>query len=153
MEREALTEHLKEIIGSFLEPQGLELVELICRHEGRDLVLQVLVDRPEGGITVGECSGINKEIGNLLDEKNILEGSYLLEVSSPGIDRPLKTKADFFRCIGKEVRFFLNKEVNGKLEWAGEIKKVEGETVFIRLGDVLLEIPLANINKARQEID
>jgi ribosome maturation factor RimP len=153
MDKEALQNELQNIIGSYLKDQMLELIELIYRHEGRDLVLKVMADRPEGGISLGDCASLNREIGMILDEKNLIQGTYLLEVSSPGVDRPLKTKVDFLRCINREVRFFLKEPVGDKLEWAGIIKKIEGESVFIDIEDTFLEIPLARINKARQELE
>ena len=70
-----------------------------------------MADRPEGGIRLGECSQLNRGIGALLDEKDFLSGRYILEVSSPGLDRPLKTKNDLSRKINCEAHFFLNEEV------------------------------------------
>jgi len=152
MDRQEVIENLRVIISEYLEPNNIELVELIYRFEGRDLVLRLLVDYPEGGITVGECAGLNIQISRLLDEKNIIQQGYILEVSSPGIDRPLSTSKDFMRCLNKEVRFFLNELVNGKLEWAGKIVKVDANSVTVATGGDNLSIPLSKINKARQEI-
>lgn len=152
MDKENLIRELRQLIGDFLQAQGVDLVDLIYRFEGRGPVLRILADWPEGGITLGECSRLNQEIARLLDEKEIIAQSYLLEVSSPGIDRPLKNREDFTHSLQRQVRFFLNQPVNGKVEWAGLIKRVEDNAVFIEQEDVLLEIPLASINKARQEI-
>jgi len=152
MDRYEISAELEKVIGGYLKGQGLELVELIYHYEGRNLVLRILVDRPDGGINLGECALLNQEIGRILDEKNTLDRSYLLEVSSPGIDRPLKRKEDFLRCINKRARFFLSEPLDGKLEWAGEIERVEEEKVLIDTGKAELEIPLSKINKAKQEI-
>lgn len=85
-----------------MKNQNLDLVDIIYRYEGRGLVLRVLVDKPEGGITLDECAGLNNEISRILDEKDMLQQRYILEVSSPGLDRPLNSKNDFLRCINKE---------------------------------------------------
>jgi ribosome maturation factor RimP len=124
MDRQELADALRAIIGDFLKKQNLDLVELIYRYEGRDLVLRALVDRPEGGITLGDCAYLNNEISRILDEKGILQERYILEVSSPGLDRPLNSKNDFLRCINKRIMIFLNEPINAKLELEGIIARV-----------------------------
>ncbi len=152
MDRQEIIAELKDIIGDYLKIQRLDLVDLILRHEGRDLIVRILVDRPEGGITLDECFGLNVQISNLLDEKDILQTRYILEVASPGLDRPLKTKNDFSRCVDKKARFFLNEPVNGKIEFEGVINKVENDSVYIGNNNEIIEIPLTKINKAKQVI-
>jgi len=152
MDRYEITEELCKLIEEYLAARGLELVELIYRREGREQVLRALVDRPEGGISLGECGRLNKDLGMLLDEKNILAESYTLEVSSPGLDRPLREKKDFQRSKGKLVKFFLREMVEGKLEWDGVITEVTDDAVHIEAKDKLLVIPLALINKAKMLI-
>lgn len=152
MDREGIIEEFKIFLADFLRSRNLDLVDVIHRYEGPDLVLRILVDKPEGGISLGECAGLNRELSDILDERNILEQRYILEVSSPGLDRPLKTEADFIRSLDKKVKFFLSEQINGKLEWDGVVKSASGENVFIEIGTEILEIPLAKINKARQII-
>ncbi|MCX5711970.1 MAG: ribosome maturation factor, partial [Candidatus Omnitrophica bacterium] len=84
MDRQEIIGQLKAVISEYLDCRDMELVELIYRQEGRDLVLRLLVDYPEGGITIGECAELNRSVGIMLDEKNIIEQNYILEVSSPG---------------------------------------------------------------------
>ena len=152
MDREALVNALKTCLADFLKSRNLDLVEVIHRYEGKDSVLRILVDKPEGGITIGECAGLNRELSALLDEKNILEEQYILEVSSPGLDRPLKTENDFSRCLNKRAKFFLNDLINGKLEWDGVITKVDGKIVYVDTGTGIMEAPLDKINKAKRII-
>jgi len=153
MDRQEIVPELKNIIGDYLKIQGLDLIDLIYRHEGRDSIVRILVDRLEGGITVGECAKINIQISNLLDEKDILQTRYILEVASPGLDRPLKTKNDFSRCINRRARFFLNESINGKIELEGLISKVDNGSVYIESKNEIIEIPLIKINKAKQIIE
>ena len=153
MDRQEIIAELQDIIGEYLKEQGLELVDIICRHEARDLILRILLDRPEGGITLDECARFNIQISSLLDEKDILQARYILEVASPGLDRPLKTKNDFLRCIDRRARLFFNEPINGKIELEGVISKVENESVFIEHNDEIIEIPLMRINKAKQIIE
>jgi ribosome maturation factor RimP len=149
MQNEELFSELQALIGDYLQSKGVDLVELIYRHEGRDLVLRVLADYPSGGITIGECAALNRELGAFLDEKNIPDFAYTLEVSSPGIDRPMRQKKDFLRNCGKDARFFLKEMVAGKVEWAGSIESVDENAVYLReVKGALLPIPLAMIQKA-----
>ena len=129
------------------------MVDLIYRYEARDLVLRILVDRPEGGVSLGECARMNNEISEILDGKDILQARYVLEVSSPGIDRPLVTGSDFLRCVNRRARFFLNETINGKLELEGTIIKVEDDAVFIDIEGESIKVPLSRINKAKQVVD
>ena len=152
MDRQEIIAELKNIIDEYLKIQGLDLVDLILRQEGRDLILRILVDRLDGGITVGECANLNQRISNLLDEKDILQTRYVIEVSSPGLDRALKTRNDFLRCINRRAKFFLNELINGKIELEGLICKVENDSVYIESKNEPIEIPLTKINKAKQVI-
>ncbi|MBU1124417.1 MAG: ribosome maturation factor RimP [Candidatus Omnitrophica bacterium] len=153
MEKDAIIQEIGKTAKEYLAQQGLVLFEVLSHYEGSDLVLRILVDRPEGGITIQECAQVNKGIRALLDEKNIIPRGYLLEVSSPGIDRPLKTKDDFFRCQNRMVKFFLNTAVEGKVEWDGVITQVTEEQVSLACQDRTLQIPLTYINKAKQLIE
>jgi len=152
MDRESLISELEVIIGNYLKEKNLDLVELTYRFEGQGLVLRILTDRPEGGISLGDCFSLNREIGAFLDEKNILQDRYILEVSSPGLDRPLRNKNDFFRCRNKMVQFFLKEPIGGKLEWAGKISSVDEEAVKIEQGGREILLPLEKIIKGKQVI-
>ena len=153
MDRQEIANELKNIIGNYLKNKGLDLVDLIYRYEGRDLFLRILADRPEGGITIEECASLNNEISEILDERDISRERYILEVSSPGLDRPLKTKNDFLRCMDKRVKFFLAEPVAGKIEPEGIICQVAEDTVYIKIGANTVAIPLSKIKKAKQNID
>lgn len=150
MNRMEILVELERIIGDLLRSRGVDLVEIICRQEGRDLVLRILADRPEGGITLGECADLNRQISMVLDEKQILQENYLLEVSSPGLDRPLKTKSDFLRCLNRRAHFFLSEPISGRLELEGVIIRLEDESVHIEEKDIIAAVPLVKITKAKQ---
>ena len=145
---------LNEVIGNYLAENNFEVVELIFRYEGRNLVLRLFVEKPEGGITLDECATLNRRLGELLEAGDILPESYLLEVSSPGLDRELKTREDFTRCLRKQAVFYLNDLVGGKYQQEGLISRVDEGAVFIEIlkehnSAQVLEIPLTKINKAK----
>ena len=153
MDKQELIAKLKDIIGNYLQGQGLDLVELIYRYGGRNLILRMLVDKPEGGITLDECAHLNNEISRILDEENILQERYTLEVSSPGLDRPIATKKDFQRCVNRKARFFLSELIFGERELEGMINKVDDEAVYIDIEGKTIKIPLSKITKAKQIVD
>lgn len=153
MDKEALTQELARIIGGYIRERGMELVELILRHEGQGLVLRVLVDWPGGGITMGECARLNQQISHILDSSDIIQQRYMLEVCSPGLDRPLVTRMDFSRCQNKTARFFLREAVNGKIEIEGVIAAVTEDAVEVHSQNLRVSVPLAKIARAKQVID
>ena len=148
MDKESLGRELKLLFEQRFIAQGFELVDVIYRQEGRQLFLRILADRLGGGINLGECAQLSREISQALDEKNIIASGYMLEVSSPGLDRPLKSKEDFRRCLNKQAVFFLNDLVNDKCQWEGLIDRVDDTNVAINRSGQILEIPLTKINKA-----
>lgn len=143
---------LKSLIQDFLLIKSVELIEFSSRFEGRGVVLKLIIDKPQGGITVGECSELNRAISRLLDEQNLITQSYALEISSPGLDRPLVSKNDFFRCMNKPVHVFLKEMIDGKWEWEGTIAAVTETAVSLESGSRIRELPLTKINKAKQII-
>ena len=149
MANEGLIEQLEDLFSGFLENKGFDLVELAHQYGGPKLILTVLTDKPQGGITLAECARICKELKNQLEETNIIPGDYILEVASPGLDRPLKSGKDFRRALNKEVVFFLNDPVSGKIQWQGIIQQADENSVFVQAAGEVLGIPLLKINKAR----
>ncbi|MFA6216610.1 MAG: hypothetical protein WDL87_03045 [Candidatus Omnitrophota bacterium] len=153
MNNPELMRELESLLRDYLQAQAIDLVELLYRYEGGKLVLRILADRPYGGIKLDECARLNYSIGNLLEEKDIIKERYVLEVASPGVDRPMKAVKDFLRCIDREARFFLNEPVGEKIEIAGIIKQANQDFVLIESERGTLEIPLSKINRAKQIID
>lgn len=149
MVSDILINELKSLLKDYLASLNFVLVDIISRYEGRDLFIRILVDKSEGGINLDECARLNRDIGGLLDEKDIIKEKYILEVSSPGLDRPLKTREDFSRFLNKKVKFFLNEAINGKLEWDGLINQVSQESVFVATAEGTMEVPIIKINKAK----
>ncbi|OGX18229.1 MAG: hypothetical protein A3K83_03225 [Omnitrophica WOR_2 bacterium RBG_13_44_8b] len=150
MDRHAVIEQLRSIIEDYLGCENLDLVDIIYRYEGGSLFLRVLVDKPEGGISLDECAFINSRLSKILDEKDYIGQRYMLEVSSPGLDRPLISKNDFLRCSGREVKFFLTEKINGKIELDGIIERVSEDSVFINTKPGAVEIPILKVRKAKQ---
>lgn len=152
MDFQSKVRQLREAILPILEEDGIELVEINFFTMGAKSILRLLLDRKEGGITLGDCARVNTKIGRMLDENNLLQERYILEVSSPGLDRPLKTPGDFSRCINRKVRFFLSESIIGKIEIQGEIKGLTENSVVVQAEEENIEIPLAKVLRAKQII-
>ena len=131
---------------------GADLVELTLKRRGRTQVVEVLVDKDADGITIGECSAINREIFRQCDEAQILGEDFQVEVSSPGLDRPLRTTKDFSRKMGQSIRVHLRAPVKERLEYSGTIEAVKDNRVVVDTPQGLMELAIDNIQKAVQEI-
>ena len=149
---ELLLDKLKAIIDPITAEMNLVLVDLSLRRYYGNISIEILADKEFGGITIEECTALNRRIGQTMEEMNLIAGSFNLEVSSPGLDRPLKTKKDFVRTIRRPVRFFLAQPVAEKLEHAGTIEHVEDENVLVNINGEVIRIPINIINKAKQII-
>ena len=143
-----MVKELESMINGLFSIKNIELIDLILRPEGRKLVIRVLADYPDGGITLGECALLNRRLGDLIEEKELIASEYILEVSSPGLDRNLSSKKDFLRCKNKEAVFFLKEPVEGKLEWQATVINADDNNVNVKAPERELVIPLNKINKA-----
>jgi ribosome maturation factor RimP len=125
-----LTEKLKEKLLPLIEEENLELVDLEYSPGGPKSLLRIYVDKP-AGVTIDDCANLSRKISDFLDMEDLIPYRYNLEVSSPGLDRPLIKKEDFIRKIGEKIRVFLKEPVEGKVELAGEIKNFQEETLYL----------------------
>ncbi len=133
---------------------GYELVEVSLLGRGKRTLLRVFIDR-EGGVTLNDCEVFSRRLESLLDVEDPLAGSYTLEVSSPGLDRPLKDPKDFRRSIGKLVRIVTREDINNRTFFAGRLVGVDGDLVRLSVseGGEEVVIPFDIISRARLEIE
>ncbi|MCU0666609.1 MAG: hypothetical protein MUF05_05910 [Candidatus Omnitrophica bacterium] len=144
---------LEEKIGKSVSEQGFELVELLCRQNQGSFTITALVDRREGGITLDECVSLNSLIGEFLEKEDLIPGSYILEVSSPGVDREFSKKKDFMRSLNCKIKFFLKEQVDGKIEWDGVLEQVKDNDLIVKAKQGYIVIPLEKVNKAKRIIE
>ncbi len=137
---------LKEKIEPLVEEDGLEIVDFEFFQGGPASVLRIYVDKA-GGVTVEQCASLSRRIGDFLDIEDLIPHRYMLEVSSPGLDRPLICGADFKRKIGERVKVFLKEEVRGRMELVGKIKNLEGENLRFQV-----ESPASGVGEETEEI-
>jgi ribosome maturation factor RimP len=143
-----LKESLKRKLLPLIEEEGLELVELEFTGKLPHSVLRVYVDQA-GGIDVEECARLSRKLSDFLDTEDLIEKSYTLEVSSPGLDRPLFSLGDFKRKTGEKVRLYLKTNSDKSTEVIGEIAGVEEEEIRIKIQDKVEAIPLEKIEKGK----
>ena len=149
---------LTEIAEQIVAPLGIGLVDLEYKREGRDMVVRLFLEK-EGGITLDDCSGVSRELSDILDVEDFLPENYTLEVSSPGICRPLKKAADYERFQGhlakiKTFEALADEAGNKRKTFLGTLTGIEGGIVGIDLqeGPHAL-IPLEKVAKANLEFE
>ena len=128
----AIDRRLAEILIPVIEDMGFELVRLRLQG-GKTATLQIMADRPEGGINVDDCAEISTMVSATLDVEDPIEDKYNLEVSSPGIDRPLTRLKDFATFEGYEAKLETNQPIDGRKRFTGVLAGVEGEDVLINI--------------------
>ena len=148
MQEDIAFDRIKDLVSEILRDNKIELVDITYKREGSSKVLRVLADK-ESGITVEECARMNTVISEALDKDNIIDEKYLLEVSSPGLDRHLKTINDFLRIKGKKIRAHTYEPIDGKKEFLGVLETAEDDSISMRDENAkLIKIPLNKISKA-----
>lgn len=125
---------IENMVAEMLEPILIkftyDLVDVEYIKEGPHFYLRVFIDKP-GGVTIDDCQKLSEELSVLLDEKDPIKENYFLEVSSPGLDRPLKGNKDLERSIGKDIEISLYKQLNGKKKYFGKLVSFDNKNIII----------------------
>jgi len=145
--RKQVQRRVEEIADSLLKDEGLELVDLEYRREGRRWVLRLFIDK-EGGVTIEDCAAVSRDLGDILDAKDAVPEAYVLEVSSPGLNRRVRKKEDFSRFAGRKVEVRLTVPQDGRRKIVGNILGVEGEAIVVAAGESTYTIALEEIARA-----
>ena len=124
-------EKTEQLIQPFIDAHHFELVDVEYVKEGSDWYLRVYIDK-EGGITVNDCEAVARRMNDLLDEEDFIADSYVFEVSSPGLGRPLKKEKDYVRSMGKELEIRTYRAINRQKEFYGILTAYTEDTVTIR---------------------
>ena len=129
----SIDRRLAEIVGPVIEGLGFELVRVRLMSSTKSKTLQIMAERPEGGIEVDECADISTAVSAVLDVEDPIEDEYTLEVSSPGIDRPLTRLKDFETFEGYEARIETTEMIDGRRRFKGALAGIEGDEVLLSL--------------------
>jgi len=135
------------LVEDVLDHEGMELVDISYRREPLGWVMRIMIDKA-GGVTIDDCGFISQQLSDILDVKEIMRYSYRLEVSSPGLDRPLRKPADFKRFAGSLVRLKTREPLEGSRSFAGRIADASADAIVLDLNGRQLAIAYAAIEKA-----
>jgi len=140
------------LIEPILDGMEIELVDIEYLSERGRRILRIFVDK-EGGITLGDCGRVSRELGDLIEVKDIFRHGYVLEVSSPGLNRPLKKEKDFVRAVGKKMKVRMSAPIKGRRNFSGNLRSFEDGVLYLAVNDDLFLLPYGEVEKARLVYD
>jgi len=149
---ESVLKEIEQLIEPVLEEMGIELVDVeFCSEQSRR-ILRIYADRTTG-INLDDCAMVSREIGNLLDVKDLLPNRYVLEVSSPGLNRPLKRENDFLRVVGRKIKVKTAVPLKGRRNFSGVLQSFESGMLQLKSDGTVVQIPQESLNKANLVFD
>ncbi len=143
---------LMRLLEPPIEALGYELVDIEFAREGRGGVLRIFIDtsgEPAGAVTVDDCARVSHAVSEVLEAEDPISGHYTLEVSSPGFDRILRTRAHFERFMGQRVFVELKLPLDGRRRFAGVLQSVASDAIVVEVDGIAHSLPLDRIQKAR----
>jgi len=151
-----MNESMEQKIGSMVEPlvreKGLELVDVEYVREGAHWYLRLYIDK-DGGVDMDDCSVVSHVVSEMLDEKNPIPQAYMLEVSSPGLERPLKKEEDFVRFRGSLVTVHTTTQFQGFKKFSGSLVGIINDEIVLEYNDERVAIPRTLVKKAHLALD
>ena len=147
----ASLDEIQKIAEKVVESEGIELVDIEYKPGKTRSLLRIYIDK-EGGVTLSDCENVSRQVSAVLDVKDLLKSAYVLEVSSPGLDRPLRTDRDYRRAIGRLLKLNLMDE-HGKTESVtGKLLEAKEEEVLLEMEGKTRSIPRSMVKRAVQEV-
>ena len=142
-----LEQNLQEMLQDAVEDLGCELWGIECQRAGRFMTVRLFIDK-EGGVTVDDCADVSRQVSAILDVEDPIADKYNLEVSSPGLDRPLFTLPQFERYIGQDISVHLRIPVMERRKWQGKLERIENDMVILIVDGQEQVLVFGNIQKA-----
>ena len=142
-----LEQNLQEMLQGAVEDLGCELWGIECQRAGRFMTVRLFIDK-EGGVTVDDCADVSRQVSAILDVEDPIADKYNLEVSSPGLDRPLFTLPQFERYIGQDIAVHLRIPVMERRKWQGQLERIEKDMITLIVDDQEQILVFGNIQKA-----
>lgn len=143
----ASVDMISDLLRPTVEALGLELWGIEHLTRGRSSLLRIYIDSPQG-ITIDDCERVSRQVSGILDVEDPLPGEYTLEVSSPGLDRPLFGFEHYERFVGEVVNLRLRAPLDGRRKFKGVLEKAEADQITLTVDGALVDIPFAQIEKA-----
>ena len=151
MNKKELKKEIYPLAEEVAEELGYEIVDIEFQNGSKHDLLSIFIYK-KNGIDLDDCTDMSRNLEKKLDNLEILENPYYLEISSPGLDRPLKTKDDYRRNVGKEVELKLYAPIDGKKEFSFVLDKYDDEYVYCKIDNQELSIPIKSISSMKQTI-
>ncbi|HEY3249179.1 MAG TPA: ribosome maturation factor RimP [bacterium] len=151
--RQGIARQVDELARPITERMGLEVVDVQVSGGGKTTILRVLVDRPDGGITVEECARVNESLSRQLDLYDLFPHAYTLEVSSPGLDRPLHSEADFRRFAGRRAEVVMAAPMEGQRRFRGRVLGVVAGAAVLEIDERQVHLPLEQMASAKLTVE
>ena len=142
-----LEQNLQEMLQGAVEDLGCELWGIECQRAGRFMTVRLFIDK-EGGVTVDDCADVSRQVSAILDVEDPIADKYNLEVSSPGLDRPLFTLPQFERYIGQDISVHLRIPVMERRKWQGKLERIENDMVILIVDGQEQVLVFGNIQKS-----
>ena len=153
MAKVSVSQAVMDLIEPVLSIEGLELVDVEYKKEGKNWVLRIFIDKEEGGVTVADCQKFSHLTGDLIEVEETIITPYSLEVSSPGLDRVLKREKDFLKFKGRQIYLHSLSPIDNRKKFNGILTDFKDQTVFIEVDGEVLGIPLRHVGKANLVIE
>jgi ribosome maturation factor RimP len=147
-----IVERVRTMIDPILFQEGLELTDIEYRRESKGWVLRLYLDK-EGGVTLDDCTRVSQEVGRNLDIEDFIQAPYTLEVSSPGLNRSLRTENDFMKNCHRLVKVKTFDPIENRRNFKGRLRGISENKIEIESEGGIFKIPLSNVAKAKLEID
>jgi len=142
-----LAARAEALLADVIEAEGLELLHVEFQPKGANSILRIYIDKP-GGVNLADCQRVSKTAGVLLDVEDVIPHKYTLEVSSPGIERPLFNERDYRRFTGSEIRLVTKQKIAERRKFQGRLLGLDQDLVSIECQDGIHSIPLKHVKKA-----
>ena len=139
---------LKQLIKPVVEALDCELWGIEMQMGGKAKLLRIFIDRDEDGVGIDDCERVSRQTSAILDVEDVIAGEYVLEVSSPGMDRPLYELDHYARYLGEEISIRLRFPYEGRRNYKGRLKAIEGDEVVVVVADSEFLFPVEGIEKA-----
>lgn len=147
-----IRDQIFSLIEPVLEDIGFELVEVEYLSMHGRWILRLYIDR-EGGVSIDDCVDVSRDIGDIIDVKEIIDHEYILEVSSPGLNRPLRKEKDFIKVIGNTIKLKMTQDQNGQKNFKGKLKDYNNRTIYLETEGKLVELPFDDVEKSNLIFD
>lgn len=148
-----LEQKIESLVAPAIEALGIELWGCEYIAAGKDSTLRIYIDRPQVGVTVDDCAKVSRQVSAIMDVEDPISSAYLLEISSPGMDRPLFKPEHYPPYIGKTVNVRSRLAIMGRRKFKGELLEANSEQIVVEVDREVYEIPLSSIDKANLVVE